>query len=164
MEKYIDIKGYEGIYQVSNLGNIKSIKYLNTERVLRVYVNPDGYEYIGLWKYGMCAKYKVHLIVAHNWLDKIEGKKYINHKDGNKTNNKVDNLEWCTKSENTKHAYDIGLMDNVIESTSKVVVDINTGVFYNSAREVARLYGYNHSTLYNWLDGSIVNKTSFRYA
>lgn len=99
--------GYKGIYQVSNLGQIKSIprKYVTKERLLNQY-NRNGYLCVGL----QGPKYRyVHILVAEAFIPNPENKPTVNHKDGNKHNNRVDNLEWATYSENLKHALDNGL-------------------------------------------------------
>ena len=109
-EVWKDIEGYEGLYQVSNLGNIKSLKR-NTahERILIPRVGRDGYKYVGLSKNGICKSKKIHRMVAETFLPNINDLPQINHIDGNKLNNKLENLEWCNASYNQKHAYRLGL-------------------------------------------------------
>ena len=111
VEEWKDIIDFKGIYQVSNLGRVKSLprntknQYANQERILKVSIDKDGYEVVGLNK----KMYKVHRLVASAFIPKIEEKNIINHKDGNKRNNNVNNLEWCTTQENIIHAYKTGL-------------------------------------------------------
>ena len=94
-EIYRDIKGYEGLYQVSNLGNVKSLNYNNTnkEKVLQLCAHEKGYLYVGLYKNGKRKSYIVHRLVAETFLNNPDNLPEINHKDENKTNNCVDNLE-----------------------------------------------------------------------
>lgn len=119
-EIYRDIQGYEGHYQISNLGNIKSLKrlikrcnsnksYFIKERILKQSIS-NGYYAITLNKNNKQKRFCIHRLVALAFLENPKNKEEVNHKDGNKLNNCVDNLEWCTKSENTLHAYKIGLM------------------------------------------------------
>ena len=102
MEIWKDIPGYEGVYQVSNLGNVKSLP--------RMVSNGKGYLCIELkdknGKYHFCG---VHRLVAVAFIENPDNKPQINHIDGNKKNNIVENLEWCTNGENQVHAYKMGL-------------------------------------------------------
>lgn len=110
MEIWKDIDGYEGRYQVSNLGNIKSLRYLghNQERIMRLSQHHTGYLIVQLGKHP-AKTFLVHTLVAKAFIPKEEGKRLVNHKDGNKKNNCVCNLEWVSHLENTKHAIITGL-------------------------------------------------------
>ena len=109
MEIWKDIKGYEGEYQVSSLGRVKSLKR-NKIRIL--WINRrNGYAYVTLSKNNIIKNARVHRLVADAFLPEDLSRPFINHKDGRKANNRLDNLERCTASENLKHAYSIGLKD-----------------------------------------------------
>lgn len=99
--------GYEE-YQVSNFGQIKSLKSKN-EKILHLDKDRYGYMNVKLCKNGTMKKFKVHRLVAMAFIENPNGFPEINHKDGNKENNFVENLEWVTKSQNIKHAFDTGL-------------------------------------------------------
>ena len=117
-EIWKDIKGYEGLYQVSNFGEIKSLgrKYsyysisnnlVNGRRFprkLKQGVRKDGYLFVALVKNKNKKYMSTHRIVALNFLTPIKGKNQVNHKDGDKKNNQVKNLEWCTGKENVYHS------------------------------------------------------------
>ena len=107
-EIWKDIKGYENKYQVSNLGNIRSINYNNTNKpkILKPYIR-NKYLSVRLSKNGKERHVKVNRIVAETFIQRPELE--VNHKDGNKLNNSVDNLEWCTRKENVQHAIRTGL-------------------------------------------------------
>ena len=115
MEIWKDIEGYENKYQISNLGNVKSLetwtgdKYIRREKILKNMVYGNGYYYVCLSKNGKVKKYKVNRLVAQAFIPNPDNKPFTNHIDGDKLNNNVDNLEWCTQSENMKHASMIGL-------------------------------------------------------
>jgi hypothetical protein len=107
------------MYQISNLGRVKSLEKeipyrtygvwkLRTipERILKPHKNEYGYLYVPLAKDTVKKKHKLHRLVAKAFVDNPEGKRCVNHKDGNKENNNADNLEWVTHSENMKHAAD----------------------------------------------------------
>lgn len=113
-EIWRDIPNYEGLYQVSDLGRIKSLpkkrsgKFDNSELILKS-INKDGYIVVNLWKNKKKKTLRVHRLVAKSFIPNPKNLKIINHIDGNRSNNSVNNLEWCTYSRNTQHAYDIGL-------------------------------------------------------
>ena len=108
MEEWRKIKGYEGIYSVSNIGNIRNDQ---TNKILSKYVSHKGYEVIYLCNKGKRKNMKVHRLVAIAFIPNVENKPQVNHKDGNKLNNNVDNLEWVTCKENINHAFKTGLVD-----------------------------------------------------
>ena len=98
-EYWKPVVGYEGHYQVSNFGRVKSLKF-GKEKILKQYIR-GGYYYVCLSKNGIIKKYSVHRLVAQAFLDNPNNLPQINHKDENKTNNNVDNLEWCDAKYNT---------------------------------------------------------------
>jgi hypothetical protein len=109
-ETWKDIKNYEGLYQVSNLGRIKSLirHYHPKEQIL----NPtlvQGYFYIILSKNNIHKSFKVSRLTAQTFITNPENKPQVNHKDGIKTHDYIENLEWCTNQENTIHSFKMGL-------------------------------------------------------
>jgi len=116
-EKYIPIKGYEGYYEISNLGNVKSFPSLRKnsikyDRVLKPIITRTGYNDVKLCKEGVGIRFRIHKLVAIHFCKNPDNKPYVNHIDGDKSNNLYSNLEWCTAKENTKHAIDTGLINN----------------------------------------------------
>lgn len=116
-EVWKDVIGYEGIYEVSNTGKVRTHKNKTTfserhgvrkwkQRTLKE-KNPKGRDArVDLWKNGKPKSFLVHRLVAFAFIPIVEGKDSINHIDGNPRNNHVDNLEWCDHRENNNHAFD----------------------------------------------------------
>jgi hypothetical protein len=105
-EEWKDVNGYEGHYKVSNGGNILSLKR-NSLVIMSPSSTLEGYLRIKLSKNSISKTISVHRIVCENFIPKIDGKRYINHKNGIKNDNRVENLEWVTQSENVKHGFDV---------------------------------------------------------
>lgn len=102
-EEWRDVVGYETRYEVSSTGKVFSHR---CGRLLKQHKNPDGYYKVKLQKAnGEVHTCFVHRLVAIAFIPNPEDKETVNHKDTNKTNNNIDNLEWCTKGENTRHAW-----------------------------------------------------------
>lgn len=122
-EIWRDIEGYEGLYQVSNLGRIKSfISQRNKkEKILHPSNDKDGYLFIGLYKNGNQKPKRVHRIVAGNFIPNTNNKPQVNHINGDKKDNRVENLEWCTCKENIVHAWEEGLHKLSKEHHKKMV-------------------------------------------
>lgn len=142
-EEWRDIEGYEGLYQVSNLGRVKSLKYRGHEGCIGI-LTPrlDGKEYetVALYKGGKVRNTKIHRLVAQAFIPNPNNYPQVNHKDEDKTNNNVDNLEWCTNEYN--HNYGTR-NERVAKSLSKKVICITTGEIFNSMREACRKYDIN---------------------
>jgi len=107
------VLGFEGLYEVSNLGRVKSLARTKQnhskmqvvpEKIL--VISMTNYPSLSLWKDGKLTVKKVHRIVAESWICNPHSKPEVNHIDANRTNNKVENLEWVTRAENVKHATD----------------------------------------------------------
>ena len=105
-EIWKDIDDYVGIYQVSNLGNVRSISYQGHKRIhlMTPKKHHSGYLFVMLCKDCIHKNRTVHSLVANAFIENPFNKPYVNHIDGNKHNNSVDNLEWVTAKENTNHA------------------------------------------------------------
>lgn len=104
-EIWKDIIGYEGLYQVSNLGGIKSLdrKYSKGEYIMNPTINHYGYKVVNLSKNKHKKFFSVHRLVSIHFIDNANNYDFVNHKDENKTNNVVTNLEWCTSKYNTNY-------------------------------------------------------------
>lgn len=109
MEIWKDVKDYEGLYKVSNLGKVKRLigVQCKKERTLKVIDNGSGYLGVSLCKNSIVTRKYLHRIVADSFLTNDQEKEEVNHIDGIRSNNKLSNLEWVTRSENHKHRYDV---------------------------------------------------------
>lgn len=119
MEIWVDVIGYDGLYEVSNLGNVKSCdgvfknqytSWPKKGKLLKPRVHTGGYLRVNLWDNGRVTDKYIHRLVADAFLPFDPDRPYINHKDGNKTNNVVSNLERVTHQENIDHAMRTGLV------------------------------------------------------
>ena len=120
-EVYIDIKGYEGYYQVSNHGNVRSLdretvnaigaKRKHKGKVLTPFINSTGYCYVTLSNGNSRKNKRLHCLVARAFLPNPESKRTVNHINGKKSDNNLCNLEWATDSENHTHAFETGLKE-----------------------------------------------------
>jgi hypothetical protein len=107
-EIWKDIAGFEGYYQISNLGQVQSLHY-KKNKLLTPVIHNKGYLTVILSNNTRKKHYTIHRLIALHFVLNSENKPCVNHKDGNKLNNRVENLEWCTYAENTQHAFKYGL-------------------------------------------------------
>lgn len=101
-EIWLPVVGFEGLYEVSNLGKVKSLKF-GKEKILIQVKMKNGYLYVNLYKEGKVKTCRVHRLVCQAFLDNPNGYTCVNHKDECKTNNRVDNLEWCDNKYNANY-------------------------------------------------------------
>lgn len=161
MEDWKDIPEYEGIYEVSNKGRVRSAKDKTTksklhgtrkwkQRILRQKTDKNGYKRVSLWKNKVDKTHLVHRLVAQAFIPQVDGKEYINHIDGNPSNNYLENLEWCNHRENLIHAY-----KNRLNKAPDPIILYNlntqkTKYFYSKA-EASRFLGRSHGFISNLL-------------
>lgn len=152
-----DVVGYEGIYEVSNNGLVRTKEGKTTytehhgvrvwkQRILKAKLSKkDGYYRVSLWKDGEEKTHLVHRLVAEAFIPKVEGKNFVNHIDGK--GNHVDNLEWCDYDENNNHAFD----NDLIQTNHKIkLVDINSNeeFYFRSKAKASEFLGKNHGYIH----------------
>lgn len=148
MEQWRNVVGYNGKYLVSNEGRVKNAK---TGRVLKELITHTGYVKVHLFRVNDEKNIFLHRIVAEAFLPNPQRKPQVNHIDGNKLNNNVENLEWCTNKENVRHSWENGLREGNIQwynSKKKRVVAISIDgadvIRFNSIAEAKKHFNTNH--------------------
>ncbi len=171
-ETWADVKGYENYYRVSSFGRVKSLERVvvhgdgtrTIKETMLVNILDNGYNHVSLSVQGRATKIRVHRIVATAFIPNCNNKDTVNHIDGNKTNNNVNNLEWATIGENIRHAHKTGLTNSHGENNTSSVLKYDevvkirdlhkTGKYLH--RELAEMFGVSRRNI-----GYIVNKSSW---
>mgnify|MGYP004477016409 CR=1 FL=1 len=170
-EIWKDIEGFEGLYQVSNLGRVKSLNYRRTgkEKVVKGWYDKNFYRHVTLRVNGKDKQFLVHRLVAETFIPNPQNKPFVNHIDEKSSNNNAENLEWCTHKENMNHGTCTERMKRKL-SKGVVGVNVKTGevITFVSAKEVEssgfnqgavsaccrKEYGYktHKGYMWRWLD------------
>jgi hypothetical protein len=158
-EVWLKINNYEGIYEVSNIGRVKSLSRMSIqnhpieEKILKQHDNGNGYMYVDLYKDGKRKKYAVHRLVAMVFVENPHNLPQINHKDENTFNNEFDNLEWCTQKYNNNYGNHglksslsrTGKNKGVENQLSKKIICVTTGKIFDCISQAAEYYGLEKS-------------------
>lgn len=168
-EIWKSIAGYEGCYEVSNLGNIKSLSRTvvagpNSLRTVKEIIRKQrlcrkGYCRVGLSIESLKVNHSVHRLVAEAFIPKVEGKDQVNHIDGVKTNNNISNLEWCTGTENIHHAFSNGLIPRKrLGTRTETYEELRSEILALTAEgctqaQIAKIYGVTDSTISKYVRG-----------
>lgn len=155
-EIWKDIKGYEDKYQISNLGNIKTIKewagnkysskYKKCNKLIKPIKDSGGYYCVFLWKNSKGKTHRIHRLVAETFIPNPEKLPCINHKDGNKQNNCINNLEWCTYKYNSNEAIRLGL-SNPIEGKNLKRWNGKFGKEHNKSKKIRQINKETNKTI-----------------
>lgn len=163
-EIWKEVEGYEGLYAVSDRGRVKTLdkvvnscyesKQFRREQILKNQKQKTGYLTVTLSKNKKAKTALVHRLVANAFINNSENKMFVNHINGNKADNRTENLEWATRSENQKHAYKFGLQKRKLR---KAIIGINPitldKVYFHSITE-AKENGFVVSSIYKSLQSS----------
>jgi hypothetical protein len=159
-EIWKDIEDYEGLYQVSNYGRVKSLK--KGALIMKPQTSKDGYKKINLRRDNKTFSFKTHRLVAKAFILNPDNLPEVNHIDGNKINNHVSNLEWITHAKNMIHAAENklakganGIKNYGAKLTDSQVLEIRTlkGTMY--PKEICAIYGIKQSTICKILQGKL---------
>ena len=162
-----DVVGYEGLYLVSDEGFVIGVK---SKKKLRVSPTYNGYHRVKLYRNAQGKTMMVHRIVASAFIPNPENKDQVNHKDGNKANNALTNLEWVTQEENQKHAYLNGLsnIEPANNATRKKVIqrDMNGCVIkvWRSISEASRALGLQISNISHCCSNKIKSTGGYKWS
>lgn len=180
-EEWRDIKGFEGIYQVSSKGNVRSSYTRGTSKryylsndfiLLKNIIRNNGYYFVTLRKKGLVKQCCVHRLVAETFIQNPNNFTDVNHKNGIKTDNNVCNLEWCTRQQNIIHSFKTGL--HIISERQRknqmrpVILTYPNGITktIDSVKEAAKIIGYKHyNSLYKAMNtGKFKNGFSAKFS
>ena len=166
-EIWKDIEGYEGLYQVSNMGNVRSLNY-NQTREIKVLKpsNNRGYKLVVLSKNGKSKTYQVHRLVALHFIPNPNSLSIINHKNEDKTNNCVDNLEWCTIQYNNAYGThnERNKKSNQINNGKRIkAIKDNKEQIFISVREAGRQLNLNYSNIFSCLSGKLQHTGGYAF-
>ena len=141
------IKGFEN-YSITKNGDIYNYKL---QRFIKHSKQSKGYLSVSLYKDKNDYQKLLHRLIAEAFIPNPKNLPQVNHINGIKTDNRIENLEWCTAKQNTRHAWDNGLRTSkgaiFNYLNSKIVLNLNTGVYYESMAEISKLYNINYQTL-----------------
>lgn len=174
------IVGYENLYAVSNKGAVKRInrfvlckngeRRVKNDRNCKIFNNGFGYSIVSLWKEGKQKTMTVHRLVAIAFLHKEPHQKCVNHKNGVRNDNRVENLEWCTHSENAKHAFDVLGRDKRSGQNmggenpwARPIKCVETGECFDSVATASRKLNMPISTIYKSLYKSRKTKVGLSF-
>lgn len=157
-EIWKDIQGYEGMYQVSNYGRVKSLgrlvngsnqygvkfQYLKKDKILKPILDKWGYLRISIYKNNHKIAKRIHILVAETFLENQNNYSIINHINGDKTDNRVENLEWCTQSHNVQESYRLGLRIPTGRAVNQYDLDGNFIKTWDTIKEPRLLYNNSH--------------------
>ncbi|MGX8696911.1 MAG: HNH endonuclease [Prevotella sp.] len=173
--EWSSVIGYEGLYEVSNDGRVRTVRHKTNgheippkELAINIYKS-QRYARVRLYKKGKPKDHMVHRLVAEAFIPNPKNKPQVNHIDGNRKNNRADNLEWCTQAENNRHAIDNGLQDpsRMIEATKKKVMQLTrSGKLvkeWDSLTEAATTLGLQVSNISHCCNGRIGSTGGYKW-
>ena len=166
-EVWLDIDGYDGDYQISNYGRVKSKKN-NNEKILKYAIDGRGYSFVVLCKNGETKLFRIHRLVGEYFIPNPNNYLCINHKDENKTNNEVSNLEWCTHKYNANYGTKTQRLKKSLHESTKnkkcvTQYDLqgNLVALYNGIREAGRVTNTESSSISEVCQGKKITANGY---
>ena len=149
-EEWVDIDGYNGLYQISNLGNVYSVIH---KKIRKSYKARDGYKYVQLYAGGKMKHYAIHRLLLISFSGKNGENMQVNHKDENKINNTLSNLEWVTPKENNNYGTRTKRVSEKLKK--RILVKTQSGIFYpvKSGKDFSEKIGVTKQAIYQVLSG-----------
>lgn len=148
----VAVPGYEGLYSITRTGTITNARGRTISQRIDL---RSGYITVGLTREGVTRTHYLHRLLASTFLENPNGLPVVNHLDGNRLNNRLDNLEWCTHAQNVKHAYDHGLIEGNRGGNQHMAVPVillETGEVFTTIKEAASRANVNYNTFRNRLN------------
>lgn len=178
VEQWADVRGFEGYYQVSSLGRVRSLDRhklgrgrikLSRQRgrLMKPKVDKYGYNVVQLSKDGQRTFTTVHRLVAMAFIPNPNNYDQVNHIDCDKLNNRTENLEWCTAKQNVIHAHKNGNGPNIKRGRhgfAKLVLNVEMGIFYDCGKDAAEAHCIHYDTFKDLMRGRRKRKNPFVYA
>lgn len=161
-ETWLPVPGYQGKYLISDQGNIRKASLNTLDQFISIRKDRAGYLTVRLCYNKRVVTKSIHRLVAEVFLPNDNGKDKVNHKNGDKQDNRVVNLEWTTHAENIKHAHASGLIHST--HRRRVVIDTCSKKTFNGVAEAARCNGIAVSTCRQYLVGTLHNPTCLRFS
>jgi hypothetical protein len=161
-DDWMPVVGFSGRYKINKRGIVLSLQKNHTYKEIQVRKDRAGYLTVRLFYNGQTHTRFLHRLIAAAFVPNPDNLQFVNHINGNKLDNRPENLEWVTHGENVKHAYDMGLISNT--NKTRGVIDMCSGQAFSSAREAADHYKMPYSTCKNYLNGTRPNPTCLQYA
>lgn len=166
-EKWEDIPSYEGLYKISSKGRVKSLGGIKKlfgdgpnsrisvvkDRILKAGIDNSGYYYVNLSKDGVQKTINIHRLVAESFIPNPKKFRDVNHRNGNKLDNNVENLEWLSHSANMKHSY--AILKNKCDTRKKAVKHTQSGKIYTTITAAAKKHNISTTKISRCLNGEV---------
>ena len=160
-QEWEPVGGFSNKYLINKNGVVVSIQHGKRNKTLAKRIDRGGYQTVRLNKDGITSTHFIHRLIAAAYIPNPDNKPNINHINGIKTDNKIENLDWCTHAENIRHAYGSGLIKSQAKQTP--IINICSGRKFPSIKKAAEFHSIKYATCKGYLNGTRTNPTCLRY-